>query len=65
MLQLASGTARDIFLRAVVHFARDLLMRELPGMQTFYKFHKIVGVQSRNKCSLGNVERKEWAGLFL
>jgi hypothetical protein len=26
---------------------------------------KIVGVQSRNKCSLGNVERKEWAGLFL
>jgi hypothetical protein len=21
----------------------------------------IVGVQSRNKCSLGNVERKEWA----
>jgi hypothetical protein len=26
---------------------------------------KIVGVQSRNKCSLGNVERKEWAGLFV
>jgi hypothetical protein len=23
---------------------------------------KIVGVQSRNKCSLWNVERKEWAG---
>jgi hypothetical protein len=22
---------------------------------------KIVGVQSRNKCSLWNVERKEWA----
>jgi hypothetical protein len=26
---------------------------------------KIVGVQSRNKCSLWNVERKEWAGLFV
>jgi hypothetical protein len=25
--------------------------------------YKIVGVQSRNKCSLWNVERKEWAGL--
>jgi hypothetical protein len=26
---------------------------------------KIVGVQSRNKCRLWNVERKEWAGLFV
>jgi hypothetical protein len=25
----------------------------------------IVGVQSRNKCSLWNVERKEWTGLFV
>jgi hypothetical protein len=25
-------------------------------------YYKIVGVQSRNKCSLWNVERKEWAG---
>jgi hypothetical protein len=25
---------------------------------------KIIGVQSSNKCSLWNVERKEWAGLF-
>jgi hypothetical protein len=29
------------------------------------KYITIVGVQSRNKCSLGNVERKEWAGLFV
>jgi hypothetical protein len=27
--------------------------------------NKIVGVQSRNKSSLWNVERKEWAGLFV
>jgi hypothetical protein len=26
---------------------------------------KIVGVQSSNKCCLWNVERKEWAGLFV
>jgi hypothetical protein len=27
--------------------------------------NKIVGVQSRNKCSLWNVKRKEWVGLFV
>jgi hypothetical protein len=27
--------------------------------------YKIVGVQSRNKYSLWNVERKKWAGLFV
>jgi hypothetical protein len=40
----------------------------LGALNFFYNikmFLKIVGVQSRNKCSLGNVERKEWAGLFV
>jgi hypothetical protein len=31
----------------------------------FKQIFKIVGVQSRNKCSLWNVKRKECAGLFV
>jgi hypothetical protein len=31
----------------------------LYNQESTYELNKIVGVQSRNKCSLGNVERKE------
>jgi hypothetical protein len=45
-------------------FLADLTIAPLHLANLAINAIKIVGVQSRNKCSLWNVERKEWAGLI-